>query len=442
MTRASLAAGLALAILAQAKPAAAAYECGGEYDTCTCGRDNYCLCDGTCGNCVWHAWHSACCHWGRALEWCTDANTWNDNAAGRGYPTGSTPADGSIFVCEPSGTCSTWGHVGWVVTAHADGSFDSTEQFWGGPCGTHSRTRSAGFATGGFIYNPSGPPPPPTNDDADFVSETIPDGTHFRPGEAFVKRWTMRNAGDTTWTRGDNYLWAFDGDERFGAAEQTLLPDGASVAPGSTRDWDVPMTAPSSPGTYRGYWRMDRFGTHRFGDRVWVEIVVDDVAPADGDGDGYAAGTDCDDGNADVHPGAAEVCNGRDDDCEGGTDEGVTNRCGGCGPEPAEACDGLDNDCDGATDEDCSGDGGTPDAGPPDGADAATDGVPGDGAADAPDTPRSDVPRLDAAAEGGDAAHPVSGGDAGCGGSAAGRGRSLWTAALLAAAFVVRRRRS
>ncbi len=37
----------------------------------------------------------------------------------------------------------------------------------------------------------------------------------------------------------------------------------------------------------------------------------------DADGDGYAACEDCDDGNASVHPGATEVCNGLDDNCDG-----------------------------------------------------------------------------------------------------------------------------
>ncbi len=50
-------------------------------------------------------------------------------------------------------------------------------------------------------------------------------------------------------------------------------------------------------------------------------------------------------------PEPAEVCNGGDDDCDGSTDEGTTNRCGGCGPEPAEVCNGGDDDCDGSTDE-------------------------------------------------------------------------------------------
>jgi hypothetical protein len=60
----------------------------------------------------------------------------------------------------------------------------------------------------------------------------------------------------------------------------------------------------------------------------------------DSDGDGYgdaaittvactqpggsiANGTDCDDGDAGVHPGASEVCNGVDDDCDGAVDEGA-----------------------------------------------------------------------------------------------------------------------
>ncbi|AKF08741.1 N-acetylmuramoyl-L-alanine amidase [Sandaracinus amylolyticus] len=48
----------------------------------------------------------------------------------------------------------------------------------------------------------------------------------------------------------------------------------------------------------------------------------------------------------------AESCNGRDDDCDRRTDEGVTNACGTCGGTPAETCNGRDDDCDGTVDED------------------------------------------------------------------------------------------
>jgi len=46
-----------------------------------------------------------------------------------------------------------------------------------------------------------------------------------------------------------------------------------------------------------------------------------------------------------------ERCNRVDDDCDGTVDEEVRNACGGCGELPAEACNGLDDDCDGEVDE-------------------------------------------------------------------------------------------
>jgi len=99
-------------------------------------------------------------------------------------------------------------------------------------------------------------------------------------------------------------------------------------------------------------------------------------AARDGDGDGYGddacGGDDCADDDPERHPGAAEVCNGLDDDCDGTVDEACctpdlpcTTTCGStgaatcnmdgsagpCAP-PAETCNGTDDDCDGMTDED------------------------------------------------------------------------------------------
>ncbi|MBU52759.1 MAG: hypothetical protein CL920_29055 [Deltaproteobacteria bacterium] len=92
----------------------------------------------------------------------------------------------------------------------------------------------------------------------------------------------------------------------------------------------------------------------------------------DEDGDGVticAADPDCDDKNKDVYPGAAELCNNKDDDCDGKVDEELKRSCqSACGngnevcvdgkwsscdaPAPkTEECNGQDDDCNGVPDD-------------------------------------------------------------------------------------------
>lgn len=104
--------------------------------------------------------------------------------------------------------------------------------------------------------------------------------------------------------------------------------------------------------------------------------------------DNTCGGNDCAPTDSRAHPRAPDLCNGKDDDCDGATDEdapthewyrdqdgdqwgdgrapqrqcdqptGTAARAGDCddgnperNPGAAEQCDGVDNDCDGFTDE-------------------------------------------------------------------------------------------
>ena len=109
------------------------------------------------------------------------------------------------------------------------------------------------------------------------------------------------------------------------------------------------------------------------------------------DGDGFSAGEDCDDENANAYPGADEVCDGLDNNCDGNVDEDsaidvstwyadpdedgfgdASTSTGSCDqpegyvedntdcdssdgdnyPGADEFCDGVDNNCDDEIDED------------------------------------------------------------------------------------------
>jgi Domain of unknown function (DUF4082)/Putative metal-binding motif len=84
----------------------------------------------------------------------------------------------------------------------------------------------------------------------------------------------------------------------------------------------------------------------------WVDVVLED----DADGDGFAAPADCNDHDATVHPGAPELCNGVDDDCDGVIDGAAADAacadsifCNGVESCSAGSCVSGGNPCAGGT---------------------------------------------------------------------------------------------
>jgi hypothetical protein len=90
----------------------------------------------------------------------------------------------------------------------------------------------------------------PMCDLGQFVRDVnIPDGSQIAPGASFTKTWRLRNAGTCTWS---GYSLVFDTGDLMNGTAQTF----GSVPPGQEADLSVNFTAPTTPGTYRSYWRI------------------------------------------------------------------------------------------------------------------------------------------------------------------------------------------
>lgn len=175
--------------------------------------------------------------------------------------------------------------VKFILVISAYGSAYGDRALWGNPIIARA---------GGTVPSPTGPTPtdtatptstvPPSNcDKAQFISDvTIPDGKVIAAGTSFDKTWRLKNVGSCTWTT--NYKLVFFSGEQMSGPTALTFPK--QVAPGQTVDITVTLKAPTSNGTFRGYWMFKNANDALFGigwqanKPWWVEIKVVDATTA------------------------------------------------------------------------------------------------------------------------------------------------------------------
>jgi hypothetical protein len=225
----------------------------------------------------------------------------------------------------------------------------------------------------------------PADSDGDGVDDEddcAPDDASVYPGATEVPYNGVDDDCDPATADDDLDADGFVDAEDCDDADAAINPAAPELCNGLDDDCDAAVDEEPADGTT---WYLDADGDS-FGSAVPLVACAQpaDHSPTPGD---------CDDADADAFPGADELCNGRDDDCDTFTDEadatdpttwyadadndgfGATTvtltQCdapagyvatpGDCDdgsaaalPGGTEVCDGLDNDCNGLSDEDAA----------------------------------------------------------------------------------------
>ncbi|WP_164009468.1 MopE-related protein [Pyxidicoccus trucidator] len=219
-----------------------------------------------------------------------------------------------------------------------------------------------------------------------FAGTSIVAGHYFSlviMGNGFVKAWGQNNfgqIGNGTTTNSP------------GSVDVTELGDAKAISAGAQHALAVRPGCPVWAWGSNGQGRLGNGSMSEVPATVPTQSQLTNTFYFDGDGDGFGdefaneqactpspgfvEEIDCDDFTSATHPGAAEACNGVDDNCDTVVDDGnpgsnlacPTTNLGVCAAgttactdgtvvcvqnvQPSnEQCDGLDNDCDGEADE-------------------------------------------------------------------------------------------
>jgi len=110
---------------------------------------------------------------------------------------------------------------------------------------------------------------------------TIEDGMQIPAGTPFVKTWRVRNEGPA-WPAGCQFLFLSKrcGDNMSGPDFVTIEK---ALETNEEVDVSVNLIAPTKPGRYTGFWKLCTPNGRKFGQRMWVSIVVPTLGSSSSD---------------------------------------------------------------------------------------------------------------------------------------------------------------
>lgn len=102
---------------------------------------------------------------------------------------------------------------------------------------------------------------------------TFPDGTRVSPGTVFNKTWLVRNEGPGAWPEGA-VLCSAGGDQLSGQPIKHAVPQ---LEQWGELELTIQLQAPEASGRFVAYFRMQTADGQNFGQRLWADIVVDEL---------------------------------------------------------------------------------------------------------------------------------------------------------------------
>ena len=111
--------------------------------------------------------------------------------------------------------------------------------------------------------------------DGALVGETLPDKSEVTAGKEFVKAWEMKNTGTCDWDEG--FVFAFQPDLSSSGIEGydiVLKTSDRVIKPNKSESFVIKLTAPTTAGEYKGYWKMKDDAGNYFGSLVFFDVIV------------------------------------------------------------------------------------------------------------------------------------------------------------------------